>query len=180
MSTPRALRRMMTLRGDARGVSAVEFALILPILVLLYLGCVEVSLALTVDRKVTTAGSVVGDLVAQSAKLCTADINNIFDATTSVLTPYPAAPLKIIVSYVTIDDSGAKVVWSEAKNDTKRAAGSKIILPPDVSVAGTDLVVAEVSYLYAPTFGQAIKENLTFADTFYLRPRHTKGVARGC
>ena len=46
-------RRIGALRGDQRGVSAVEFALLLPLMIALYLGCVEVSQGVAVDRKVT-------------------------------------------------------------------------------------------------------------------------------
>ncbi len=165
---------------DDRGVSAVEFALILPVLVMLYLGCVEVSQALTVDRKVTTAASVVGDLVAQGGTLSDSDFQNIFDATGAILMPYDASPLKIVVSYVHVTSDGNEVVWSEASNDTPRACNSKMDIPADVAVEGNYLVVAEVHYLYTPTFGETIKKNLNFSNTFYLRPRNPHGITHDC
>ncbi|ESR24829.1 TadE/TadG family type IV pilus assembly protein [Lutibaculum baratangense] len=166
---------------DERGVSAVEFALILPILVLLYLGCVELSHALTVDRKVTTAASVVGDLVAQATQLSNADIRNIFDATDAVLTPYDAAPLEIVVSNVRITQNGTEVLWSEASGGgTARGCGSSMNLPDNIRIEGTSLVVAEVKYRYKPTFGNVIKEAITFSDTFYLRPRRSAVIEHSC
>lgn len=161
---------------DDRGVSAVEFALILPVLVMLYLGCVEVSLAVTVDRKVTSAGSVVGDLIAQGEELCSADIDNIFDATDAVLAPYDTTPLKVVVSYVEVGEDDTTVKWSKASNATPRTTGSTVTLPEEVAVEGDKLVLAEVEYLYKPTFGQTLKKNITFSDTFYMRPRNPNGI----
>lgn len=160
--------------ADERGVSAVEFALILPVLVMLYLGCVEVSQALTVDRKVTTAAATVGDLVAQESKLCDAKMNNIFVATDSILTPYNSTPLKVVVSYVKITSDGNEVQWSKALHTSAHAVGSELDIPDEVAIS--ELVVAEVEYAYAPTFGQALTDGLTFSDVFYLRPRDPKGL----
>lgn len=165
---------------DQRGVSAVEFALILPVLVLLYLGCVELSQALTVDRKVTAAASVVGDLVAQAEALSDTDFDNIFEATSAVLAPYDTAPLSIVVSYVEITKDGSTVIWSAARNGTARACGSTINIPAEVAIEGTNLVVAEAQYVYAPTFGETITSDLNFEDTFYLRPRKEGDITYHC
>ena len=49
----RARRPVRRLLRDKRGISAVEFAMLLPLMVTLYLGGVEVSQAVAIDRKVT-------------------------------------------------------------------------------------------------------------------------------
>ena len=51
--------------GDERGISAVEFALLLPLMVTLYLGTVEVSQGVAIDRKVTLTARTVADLASQ-------------------------------------------------------------------------------------------------------------------
>ena len=48
-------QRLSSLAGDQRGVSAVEFALLLPLMLALYLGVVEVSQGIGADRKVIDA-----------------------------------------------------------------------------------------------------------------------------
>ena len=50
---------------DRRGVAAIEFALILPILVLLCLGCFEVPRYVLIWQRIERAASGVSDLVAQ-------------------------------------------------------------------------------------------------------------------
>ena len=46
-------RRVRGLASDERGVSAVEFAMLLPLMLTLYLGAVEVSQGVGADRKAT-------------------------------------------------------------------------------------------------------------------------------
>src|SRR5262249_34725949 len=61
----RLSRKLRRFARDKRGISAVEFAMLLPLMVTLYLGGVEVSQAVAIDRKVTLIARTVADLVAQ-------------------------------------------------------------------------------------------------------------------
>ena len=54
---------------DKRGVSAVEFALLTPIILLIYVGVAEIGNLLTVERRVETVASTAADLTAQ-VKTC--------------------------------------------------------------------------------------------------------------
>ena len=95
--------------------------MVLPLLITFYLGGVEVSQGVAVDRKVTLAARSVADLVAQATSVTTSDVNDILNATVSVVAPWPSTNLKVIVSQVKIDaQSNATVQWSEAKNTTAR------------------------------------------------------------
>src|SRR6266478_6116522 len=91
---------------DKRGISAVEFAMLLPLMITLYLGGVEVSQAVAVDRKVTLISRSLGDLVAQATTVTNADMTNILAATAAIIVPYVDAKLKITVSSVVIDAQG--------------------------------------------------------------------------
>ncbi len=73
----RARRPLRRLLRDERGVSAVEFAMLLPLMITLYLGGVEVSQGIAVDRKVTLVARSLGDLVAQSTTVTNSDMTNI-------------------------------------------------------------------------------------------------------
>ena len=50
-------QRFLGLARDQRGISVVEFALLLPLMVTLYLGVVEISQGISADRKVTNDGT---------------------------------------------------------------------------------------------------------------------------
>ena len=87
---------------ERRGVSAVEFALILPLMLVIYAGCGEVTTALIVDRKVSRAASTISDLVAQQSSVSAAAMNGIFDATTAILEPYDVSLAKVVLVVVDI------------------------------------------------------------------------------
>jgi Flp pilus assembly protein TadG len=161
---------------NAQGVSAVEFALILPFMLLLYLGGVEVTRAITVDRKVTAATSAIGDLVAQSPEISNSDLNSIYNAARAILAPYDSDALEIVVSSVRVDADGAVVEWSSSKNGTCRAAGSAIALPANIAIDGQYVIVAEASYPYQSGIGKIITDGFTLSETFYLRPRQSEAV----
>src|SRR5687767_11369341 len=86
--------RFGTLRRDQRGVSAVEFAMILPLMVTLYLGAVEVSQGVAINRKVTLTARTVADLASQASSIATGDMTNLLNASAAVISPYELGKLK--------------------------------------------------------------------------------------
>jgi Flp pilus assembly protein TadG len=165
--------------GNKAGVSALEFALILPIMVTLYLGGVEIGSALTINRKVTHVTSALSDLVTQSKTLSNADVTNILDAAASILVPYDTSLLKIRLTEVYIDSAGiARAKWSSARNDTAYTAGQIVPIPVAIATPDTWLVTAEVHYTYTPTIGYIMTGNFDLQDKFYLRPRLVDCVKR--
>jgi Flp pilus assembly protein TadG len=164
---------------DERGMSAVEFALLLPLLVTLYLGGVEVSQAITIDRKVTLVARTVADLSSQVSSISDSDMTNILAASTSVVAPYSTTNMKVTVSQITIDANGrATIAWSDSKNGTKRTVGSTVTLPTALAVKNSSLIWAEVSYAYTPTVGYVITGTMNLTDQIYMRPRVSDSVTR--
>src|SRR4051794_20100772 len=140
----RARRSLRRFHEDKRGVSAVEFAMLLPLMITLYIGGVEVSQAIAVDRKVTLVARTLGDLVAQSASVNATDMTNILNAASSVVQPYSSSLIKVTVSRVDVDaNKVAKVVWSKTKNGTARAVDSTVTLKDPLNTANTSLIWAE-------------------------------------
>src|SRR3954467_14447221 len=89
---------------DRRGVSAVEFAMLLPLMMTLYLGSVEISQGVGIDRKVTLTSRTVADLSSQVSDISNTDMTNILNAASSVVAPYDVTKLKVTVSAVKIDN----------------------------------------------------------------------------
>lgn len=173
------IQAIRNFRRDHRGVSAVEFAVLLPIMLTLYLGGSEITQAITIKRKTTLVTRAIGDLVAQDVNITDAEMTQIMSATTAVLAPYGTGSLKIKVSSVTIDSNGnAKVAWSDAFQDTKRATNEVVTLPTGLNIANTTLIWAEASYTYTPPIGYAITGTITMTDKLYLRPRLVNSISR--
>ena len=171
-------RHLRRFARDKRGVSAVEFAMLLPLMVTLYLGGVEVSQGVSIDRKVTLVARSLSDLVAQSTSVNATDMTNILNAATAVVAPYTDTKLKVTVTSVSIDNAGiAKVAWSKTKNGTARAVNSTVTLPAALNIANTSLIWAEAEYAYTPTIGYVISGTLNLKDQIYMRPRLSDSVA---
>ena len=167
-------RRLSRFRRDQRGVSAVEFALLLPFMLTLYLGTVEISQAISIDRKVSLTARAVADLVARSTGFSQDEMTNILDAATAVTAPYPSANIKVKVSQVYIKADGTSTVdWGAAKNASKRNFGDVVAVPAALKMPGKDtwLIWAEVEYAFTPVIGNVITGTLNLGDQIYMRPR---------
>ncbi|MEJ0011833.1 MAG: TadE/TadG family type IV pilus assembly protein [Bauldia sp.] len=192
----RLKRPLWLFRRNAQGVSAVEFALILPVMLTLYLGCNELGNGLTIARKVTHITSTLSDLVTQSKDAISAgDMTNIMNAASSIMTPYSASSLKIRISEYHIDGATppkVHVVWSSAnandtplpidphETDTTKAAKPNTYitnLPQTLLTPNTYLITAEVHYDYTPTIGYVLTGHFDLHDQFYLRPRLSNGIS---
>ena len=167
------------LRRDERGVSAVEFAMLLPLMLTMYLGTVEVSQGIGASRKLSLTTRAVADLVSQMSSINNADMTNSLNAAATVMAPYSTSNLKVVVSSVTIDSTGkATVAWSEQLNSAVRATGSTITLPTALNVPNTSLIFSEVQYNYTPTIGYIISGTISLKDQIYMRPRLSDKVTR--
>jgi Flp pilus assembly protein TadG len=165
--------------GDRRGVSAVEFALLLPLMVMLYLGGVEISNGVSVDRKVTLATRTVADLASQSTSINNVSMTNLLTASTATVAPFAVANLKVTVSCITIDAQGkATISWSDTLNGTAHTRGETVALPQALAVPNTSLIWSEVQYAYKPTTGYVITGTVTLKDQIYMRPRQSDTVTR--
>ena len=156
------------------GVAAVEFSLILPILLVLWIGGVEVTSALSVDRRLNNLASAIGDLVARSKTVTYNDVDNIFDIGPGALYPYSNTGLTVRVSAVWIDAGQvAKVKWSRAEGTTAYSDNQTVttVVPTALRTAETELIMAEVSYVYRPAVGYVITGNLNLSDRMFFVPR---------
>ena len=178
--------RVRDLLSDRSGLAAVEFAMIFPIMVVLYFGVVEFASAIAVDRKATQVARTLSDLTSQSMTVADTDIKNFGEAAKAIMTPYPPSPLVSSITEVYIDKvSGvARVQWSKGltigpTGDVSIAAaaphnpGDVVTLPPAlVAAKGTFVIWSEVGYTYTPAVGIMLASTgITFRDVAYTRPR---------
>ena len=88
-SVSRLRRSAAGLPGDRRGLAAVEFALVVPLMLVLFFGALEFSSGVAVDRKVTLVARTLSDLTTRRRTASpTIDLKNFFAASASILTPY--------------------------------------------------------------------------------------------
>jgi Flp pilus assembly protein TadG len=171
------LRWISRFTRDRRGVSAVEFAIIAPMMIGLYVGCVEISDGVAADRKVSLTAATVANLASEVSTINTAGMTNILDASSAIMAPFSAGNLKITLSCLSVDKNNvATVKWSETRNGTKLTGVS---VPSDLTADTPDhtrvypvyLLYSQVSYAYTPAVGYTISGPLTLSDKMYMAPR---------
>ncbi|ESQ78617.1 TadE/TadG family type IV pilus assembly protein [Asticcacaulis sp. YBE204] len=173
------LRTFAEARG---GAAAVEFALIAPILIILYLGLAELTLGMMASRRTSHLAATVGDLAAQSETLTDANVSDIFDIGTSMLQPFSTSgtTLKIRLSLVKMSTANkAEVQWSDGRNLTKYANNYVMTNITTTQLPqGESMVVTEVEYSYTSPFTKFMPGVSTFKDTYYHHPRTGTTVTR--
>lgn len=183
------------LRRDRQGVAAVEFAIIVTLMVPLLLGTFETTQALQASRKVSVAARALADLASQSASLSNTDMTNILNATRAIVAPFPQSRTIAVVTGIKIDDKGnATVAWSDVCNKAgsmtdsggntvgqARGVGSTVSVPdgvkPPIGTPGF-LVLAEVYHRYVPAIGWKLEAGITLSDRLYSSPRIGASVTR--
>jgi Flp pilus assembly protein TadG len=157
------------------GLAAVEFALLLPIMLSFFLGLIEVSQALTCRASVTDLAATGSDLVAQESTVTTADMTNVFNALSALLFPFDATKAQITITSI-VDNNTAttgKVAWSCTHGGTARAVNSVVTVPSGIIVpgGGGSVILAEVNYAYASSISTYFVKNVTMTNSFYSKPR---------
>jgi len=173
----RVRRSALDLLEDCRGIAATEFAVIVPVMLVMFFGMVEFSSGVAVDRKVTLMARTLSDLTSQSISVDGTALNNFFAASTGIMTPYSPTPTRSTITELWIDPSTlkARVQWSQGT--APRATSSIVTIPTALAVAGTYLIFSEVSYLYKPTIGYVMaKAGVNLSDVAYMRPRQATCV----
>jgi Flp pilus assembly protein TadG len=173
----RLRRSSADLLTDCSGIAAIEFAIIVPIMLLMFFGTIEFSSGVAVDRKVTLVARTLSDLTSQSTSVNDFDLANFTTTGKAILTPYSTAPLNSTITelYVDPNTKAARVQWSQGS--APRGTGTTVTIPAELQVAGTYLIYSEVSYLYVPAVGYVMaKAGINLSDSTYTRPRQSACV----
>jgi Flp pilus assembly protein TadG len=174
-------RRRRAFRPDARGVAAIEAALIMPFAIAL-IGLLAIwAEGIAIQRKVTLTARTITDIVSQEASsVGPTELTKDLSASSAVLAPYPNATLTMVVSEVLVTGSGTTgvVQWSYAiaGHGTALGNGATVRLPSAIAAAGTYLIMGTVTYDYVPlVIGQTVGPTLLH-DTIYLSPRQASSI----
>jgi Flp pilus assembly protein TadG len=161
--------------ASTRGVAAIEFAMIMPVLVIMFLASFDGGRAIAAYMKVRAATYALASITNQYSTIQSSDMTTIVGAAATVMAPYATTsgnPV-ITISQITISSKGAATIsWSYSQGGTARAQGSSITLPATaLDTNNTYLILAEVSYTFTPLFGFFTAAALTLSDNLYVTPR---------
>ncbi len=161
--------------ANTSGVSAIEFALTVPIMLVLFFGTVEISNGVAVYRKVSLMAHTLSDLTSQSLSVQDSDLTNFFNASTGIMTPYNG-PISQTITEIWINSSlQARVQWSKGTGAVN--PGTVVTVPSSIATANSYVIYSTVSYSYVPSVGYVMATSgVTLSDFAYTRPRQSKCV----
>jgi Flp pilus assembly protein TadG len=177
---------------DRRGIAATEFAVIVPIMLVMFFGTVEFSSGLAVDRKVSLVARAIANLTSQGVQATSADLAGYFLVGSKIMTPYvqpmyPAPNMTISELYIDPLSGNARVQWSQGSSP--RAVSSVVAIPSSLVTTNSStnsstktilpnqyVILAEVNTTYTPTIGYVMKNSVALSDVAYAIPRQSTCV----
>jgi Flp pilus assembly protein TadG len=172
---------MTRLAKDKRGVAAVEFALILPLMITLLFGLIEVNETLIAHRRVQSAAAAAADVVARDTRVTNAEINDLFNATGALIFPLNGAGLDMRISSVELTSAGqGLVLWSDGRGYGALSEGATVTLDSRVDriCPGVSAIMAEVRYVYQPPSSFLFQNAFTFEQYMISCPRAIDPIRR--
>jgi len=182
--------------SERRGVAAIEFAMIAPLLLVMYFVTMEIAPAIDSSKKVGRGASMIADLITQQQSVKKADVEAIMRIGDATLLPYSRTKLKAYVTAIKVDTSSppkALVVWSRKMIDgafsVDKTPGTEVTIPTDLKVANSFYIKVETALDYRPmivwtadqkkTLGLlSAFDNINMREAYFLRPRVTSEI--GC
>jgi len=175
-------------KADDAGLAALEFAFIAPMMGVMFIGAVELSQAIIVDRRVTQIASTTADLVARAeTQIAQSDITDIMKSGSFIMAPYSQNPLQIVMRELQSSPYSATTVkqsWSCTYNGTGSTltcacSNTTAAAPSNLLSTNDSVIVSRVTYAYKPlVFDYFMKKNYTssngaytLSETIYQKPR---------
>ncbi len=170
------------IRKNEDGLAAIEFAILAPLLISMYFGLAEIASAVAVDRSVSHATNVIGDLASQTSNIDKEDLEDVLSATIRVMNIENASGATIqIDSWARDSDGKNTLVGSAVMNNGSASLPSFDPASVDNSMMNENsgIVVARIAYNYTPLKFMYMKQDFTMSDTFILKPRRSTEVTFG-
>lgn len=176
-----ALAKLRLFAGAQSGLAAVEFAFLLPVMLTMFFGVVELSMAINCRAAVTAVASTAADLTAQSSSISTTGMGDVFNAAGAILYPYDTSTAKITVTSINYDTgtkslTSGKVAWSCSKNGSPRSINATITLPSGLMTTNGSVIMSEITYSYASPTTKIITGPMSMTNTFYTKPRRVAQI----
>lgn len=171
------------------GLAAVEFAFLLPVMITIFFGLVEVSAAVTCRAEVSDVASTAADLVAQETTATTADLSNVYNASNTILYPYydptvstgpksvkPNLTLASIIDNGAVDFKSGKVAWVCAQGTPAVSVGQIVNFGQPLMTTGGSVLYAVITYNYVSPTTKVITGAITMTNSFFSKPRRTAQI----
>jgi len=174
-----AMRRLRRFAGATKGLAALEFAIIAPMMVFLLFGAVDLIDVLGANRRVQNVAASLADVVARDTEVSNAEIDGLWDAMDVLMFPNDSSGIRVrITSVSVVNTTTARVVWSEGHGMSPRTENSTVSLPAAMMTVGTSIIMAETSYDYDAPLGFLFAGSIEMRHEAYRRSRLVDPIPR--
>lgn len=166
------LRLLPHLFADRGGTSAVEFAIIAPLMLTLCLGMFEGTEAVRANMKLRNATQTLAELVASQESVDRAQITDFCAAATLLIAPYATTTLSATIASVSNSGGTAAVDWQDTTCGSGTAISNVLTLAgPMVPNDGNSVIVVSSNYTYSGPITYVLPNTIRMGYTAYARPR---------
>lgn len=163
---------------DKDGVGAIEFAILFPVLLMLYLGAFELTVGLNASKRASRSAGSIADIVSQQPSVTKSVLAGMPSVAGAIFAPYSTTGLTLKITGIAIDTAGkATVAWSWAQDGTRPyTPGSTVTVPANMNQASTFLVRSELALPYqllsfGANFLPSGTNQITISRQYYYRQR---------
>ncbi len=169
-----------TFKCDEKGLANLEFALVLPLLMILFMGSVELARYILVTQKTEKAAVTMSDLVAQAEDVGTSDLDILVQAVSQVMQPFSfASDGYVIVSSVSrVGSASPAINWQYTGGGTWThssqvgSQGGEATLPTGFTLDPNEgIIIAEVYFRYTPMIAGGILPVSNLYKVGVFKPR---------
>lgn len=174
------MRRLNRFAGASKGLAAIEFAILLPMMVLLLFGSCDLIDVMIVNRRVQNVAASLADVVARDTEVSNAEMQGLWSSLSVLMYPESAGQaLDARITSLSIASNKATVVWSEGYNGLAPMAKNSVVsLPAGMMQNGSSLIMAETVYRYSSVLGFLFSGTVTMNYTSYRRSRLVDPIPR--
>jgi len=172
---------------DSRGVGAVEFAIVFPILLALYLTSFELTIGYNTYKRASSAAATINDLISKTGSVDKTYLTGMQDVAAAVFAPYSTKGLNLKISGIKIDaQKQAKITWSwDEKNLRPYAVGSAVTVPTRLLVQDSFLIHVELSVphellMFMPDVTSSGTKSITIGRDYFFKQRDAETACTNC
>jgi Flp pilus assembly protein TadG len=163
---------------DRLASAAIDFAMIFPIMIVMFLGIYEVANAIIVYMKVIDAADTISDLTAQYRSVASSDLTNIYTAGQMIMEPSPGSGLSTSIASVTFNAStgNPSVTWQVSRGSNAPAMSDAASAATGLGSPGDTVIEAEATYTYTSLFQFVLPYGITMTSRVFARPRYVTSI----